>query len=104
MEIQVNKIHATGEPVPERTEIEEHLEQALARFADRITRVEVHFKDINGPKQGLDKQCTIEARIAGLKPMAVTAEGVSVRQALHEATDKLVKLITRDLGKRSEFR
>ena len=64
----------------------------------------MHFKDINGPKQGLDKQCTLEARIAGLKPMAVTAEGASIGQALHDATDKLVKLIRRDLKKRSEFR
>jgi ribosome-associated translation inhibitor RaiA len=33
----------------------------LDRFESRIRTMSVHFEDINGPKGGVDKRCTVEA-------------------------------------------
>lgn len=70
------------------------IHSALGRFAERITRVEVHLSDENGSKGGLqDKRCMIEARTEGRKPVAVVEQAATMKQALQGAIDKLVHLL-----------
>jgi len=62
----------------------------LRRFGQQITRVEVHLSDENGDKEGLnDKRCLIEARLAGMKPFAVTNHAKTHEMAVEGAVDKL---------------
>ena len=76
------------------------LEQEFDRQSNRITHFEVHFSDENAAKHGEhDKQCMIEARPAGLKPVAVTAKGDTVDQALEGAVDKLHHLLEHTFAK-----
>ena len=77
------------------------VEDALGRFNDRITRVEVHLTDENGiQKSGdSDKRCVMEARLAGMQPITVSAEGSSLEQALDGAANKLEKTLKRTLGR-----
>ena len=84
--------------------IEREVHKALDRFAERITRVEVHVKDANANKGGVDKQCTIEARVNGLDPMAVSAEAERLETAVSDAAGKLHRVLESELGKRSEKR
>jgi ribosome-associated translation inhibitor RaiA len=84
-------------------EVESAVEAALDRFAPQIMRLEVHLSDENGHKSGEDdKQCTLEARLAGLPPVAVTATGANLEQALDGALDKLVSLLEHKLGRLNE--
>ena len=77
------------------------LEQSLARFADRITRVEVHFHDENGDRGGpADKTCVLEARLSGEDPVAVRHSAAAIPAALHGARDKMVHLLTKHYGKK----
>ena len=70
------------------------VEDALGRFADRVTRVEVHLSDENGPKSGPDaKRCMMEARLRGRQPVAVTHEAETLDQAIDVAADKLQRLL-----------
>ena len=40
------------------------INEDLSRIGDNITRIEVHFSDENGNKEGVgDKRCTLEARL-----------------------------------------
>jgi acyl-CoA synthetase (AMP-forming)/AMP-acid ligase II len=56
---------------------------AVDRFADRITRVEVHLNDVNGPKHGLrEKRCMMEARVGGVKPIAVKHQAPTLLEAI----------------------
>jgi hypothetical protein len=49
------------------------ISEELSRFSHQITRVEVHFSDEDGNKDGFnDKRCLVEARLAGMNPIAVT--------------------------------
>ena len=67
---------------------------ALDRFADRITRVEVHLSDENSHKGGEDdKRCVMEARLAGRQPTAVTHHAGTVDEAIEGAAGKLKRAL-----------
>jgi ribosome-associated translation inhibitor RaiA len=84
-------------------ETESMIETSLSRYAPQVMRVEVHLADENSHKQGEnDKRCTLEARLAGLQPVAASANGSSVDQALDAALDKLAALLEHKLGRLSE--
>ena len=76
------------------------VEGKLDRFEGRITRVEVHLSDLNSSKLGdRDKRCTMEARIGGMRPIAVSHEAPTLTEAIHGAADKLERAIERSLGR-----
>lgn len=94
MQIQINTDHS----VPGREALSAHVsavvENALSHVKDRVTRVEVHLSDENGPKTGTpDMRCTMEARLASHQPIAVTHESESLHQAINGAAEKLTRLI-----------
>lgn len=72
---------------------------AIDRFRDRVTRVEVHLEDINGPKAGVDKRCMMEVRLSGLQPMAVEHQGADLYDAITAAAGKLERAVTNRLGR-----
>ncbi len=66
------------------------LKDKLNRFSEHITRIEVYLSDDNGRKQGPDdKKCTLEARIEGRPPVAVSASGNDYELAVEGALHKL---------------
>ncbi|HEY3786440.1 MAG TPA: HPF/RaiA family ribosome-associated protein [Steroidobacteraceae bacterium] len=70
--------------------IEGVVEGSLERFAGRITRVEVALSDLNSSQVGdHDKCCVMEARLNGLKPVAVSHEAQTLAEAIHGAADQL---------------
>ena len=76
----------------------------LGRFRKRITRVEVYFSDENSSQKfgDDDKRCVMEARLAGLQPIAVSHQGSSLEYALDNAADKLAKSLGRTLARRDD--
>jgi ribosome-associated translation inhibitor RaiA len=77
----------------ERTEAE--VASALTRFEDRLTRVEIHLRNESaGRTTGEDFRCLIEARPAGLDPVAVTHHAATDVEARHGAVDKLERLLS----------
>ena len=79
--------------------LEERVRGKLKRFEKRLTRVEVHVADVNGPKGGGDKRVTLEARVNGHEPVAVHAEAARVDNAVALAADKAARALDRALGK-----
>jgi len=84
--------------------VEEVVEGTLGRFGERITRVEVHLTDENSREKDSnnDKRCVMEARLAGLQPIAVSDQGATLEQAIDRAADSLEKAIDRTLGRRED--
>ena len=78
---------------------------ALGRFADQLTRGEVHVGDENGPKGGTnDLRCAMEARPAGLQPVAVTHTAPTADQAIDGAARKLHTALGRVLDKLADHK
>jgi len=64
------------------------------------TRLEVHLSDENGHKDALnDKRCVVEARLEGVKPIAVTNIANNHEQAVEGAIDKLKSTLETKFGR-----
>jgi hypothetical protein len=103
VQIQVNtddNIHGRDSLV---AKVQAEVEQVLGRFAEQVTRIEVHLSDENAAKPGSsDKRCMMEARPTGQKPVAVTHEAGTLAEAYAGATKKMRALLTTQLGKLNE--
>jgi ribosome-associated translation inhibitor RaiA len=81
-------------------QVSSSIEQALDRYKQHITRLEIHLKDENGSKSGQhDQSCMLEARLEGRNPLVVTEHAATLDQAVHGATKKLVHLLDKTLGR-----
>lgn len=100
MQVQVNTDdHVVGREDMER-ELEAQMRTALHRFAEQVTRVEMHLSDVKASKPGDDhKRCLIEARVAARQPVAVSHLAGTMREAVAGATDKLKRALDSSLGK-----
>jgi ribosomal subunit interface protein len=101
MQVQVQ----TDNHVEGREKLIEHVEgvilDAVDRYREQVTHVEAHLGDVNsGEKTGADDmRCMLEARVAGVKNIAVTHQAESLHLAIEGAADKLTKALDSTLGK-----
>ncbi len=105
MQIQVN----TDDNVEGRealaARVRSTVEAAIGRFADGLTRVEVHLGDVNAGRSGsADKRCLMEARPAGGQPVAVTHHAATVEEACDGAARKLRNLLDSQFGKAADVK
>ena len=76
------------------------LTKDLDRFADHLTRVELHFADENATRETKDdKKCTLEARFKSKQPIAVSDYGDTYDNALTGALQKLKASLETIVGK-----
>lgn len=101
MQIQVNTdANISGDEALTRS-VEEILERVLGRFAEQITRLEVHLSDENSASKSgvIDKRCLLEARLAGREPTSVSDVALTIEQAATGAAHKMARLLDSELGK-----
>lgn len=80
------------------------ISEELSRFTRQITRVEVHFSDEDGNKDGFnDKRCMVEARLAGMKPIAVSDYANTYEQAIFGALNKLKTSLEKITGRLKNY-
>jgi hypothetical protein len=100
MQVQVN----TGNGIENKEGLErwadDYLNEALSRFRQDITRIEVQLSDENSGKKGAaDKRCMMEARLTGRDPLAVNHHGQTQDEAFRGAAQRLVHLLDHTFGK-----
>lgn len=108
MQIQVN----TDDQIEGRDALARRVQAEVAdvldRYSDQITRVEVHLSDENSASKSADargdKRCLLEARPAGLQPVAASHQAPTLDEAVSGATAKLGRLLDSLLGKRKDHR
>jgi hypothetical protein len=100
MRVQINSDDSVQIPEELASQVIATVEIGLSRFSDQITRIEVHLGDINAKRGGpADKRCALEARLAGLRPIAVTHHASTFEHAITGATGKLQRALDSTLGK-----
>lgn len=100
MQIQIN----TDKTIERHSGLDEHVQtvvsNALQRFGEQITRIEVHLSDNLGQKSADgDNRCLMEARLTGLQPIAVSDHAATLHQAISGAADKLKRAVDSAVGK-----
>jgi ribosomal subunit interface protein len=77
---------------------------AFRRYGSKMTAIEVHFENVNGPKHGSnDARCLMEARVNGRAPIAVTARAGDLYAAIDAAARRLNAALGRTI-ERSDTR
>jgi len=105
MKIQINTDDHIDGTESFAAQVSAAIEQALERFREHVTRVEVHLGDENGSKSGQhDQRCMLEARLEGRQPVAVTHYGATLEQAVQGAAQKLARLLDSTLGRLHDHR
>ncbi|MEO6246051.1 MAG: HPF/RaiA family ribosome-associated protein [Opitutaceae bacterium] len=100
MIIQINTDHTIKGSEQLNAEIKASVHSALSHHQDRLSRVEVHVTDENGAKGGgSDIRCLMEARPAGLQPVAVTHNAGELAEAVSGAAEKLKASLDHTLGR-----
>lgn len=103
MEIQINTSNNVDGREGLTQQLEETVRTRMARFSERLTRIEVHINDENGDRNAVqDKRCVIEARPAGLEPISVTDQAGSIDQATTGALAKMATALDRTFGKMTD--
>ncbi|SEA98655.1 hypothetical protein SAMN05443667_11437 [Flavobacterium gillisiae] len=83
-----------------RAQLNTLLTEELSRFGAHITRIEAHFSDENGHKEGQnDKLCKLEARLEGMKPILVSNHANNHELAVKGAITKLKTSLDSTLGR-----
>lgn len=101
MQFQFNSDNRISGDVAMAGRVEALVRGRLDRVSDRLTRVEIHVGDINGPRQGNDIRCSVELRPEGMKPVSATDEAASIEAAAASATDKALSAFDRQIGKQT---
>jgi hypothetical protein len=84
-----------------KTYFEGVLSEGLKRYEDKIVHLEVQLGDENSSSKagGDDKRCMLEARVAGLKNVAVVNHADTVDKAVTGAISKLKHALEHAIGK-----
>jgi hypothetical protein len=103
--IQIHTDNQIDHDRARNAKIEEQVRDRLKRFNGRITDIEIHVSDGNAPRNGsADLKCTLEARVNGIAPIAVSEHGSTVDRAVMAAAKTAVSALDRQLGKLSDRR
>jgi len=95
-----------GDGIEVSTELGAHVERrlsfALARFGRRVRAVSVGLADLNGPRGGIDKRCSMQARLDPRGTVRVEDTDSDLPAAIDRAATRLARAVTRALERRRE--
>lgn len=83
----------TGMPPGTGEAILERIHFALARLSHRIRTLRVRFDDLNGPRGGIDKRCTLEAVLVHHGRLVVEVTDDKVVAAVSRAARRLSRRV-----------
>jgi len=88
--------------------VREHAERrarfALGRLAGRISRVNIALVDINGPRGGEDKACTVQISLQQSGSVLVEELGADLYQVLDRSLGRAARTLGRRMDRQSRQR
>ena len=88
-----------------REQTERRLRLALGSASSHVRSVAIRLSDDNGPRGGVDKRCSIRARLDRAAPLVVIEQqDADLYVAIDRATDRLGRTIFRRLARTAVHR
>lgn len=87
-----------------RKGIRQRTDTMLKRFTHRLRSAKLIFRDVNAHKGGVDKTCTVQARLTNGGEIVVTGKASSARKALYQALQRLRQLIVQRVSRERQRR
>jgi ribosome-associated translation inhibitor RaiA len=96
-------IRAVGPPIDaeDRAYLRRKLGMKLGKFARAVERVSVRIRDVNGPRGGVDKACTIKVVLSGLPSVVVEQQHASLQAAMDAALQRTERAVRRSMQRRA---
>lgn len=101
IDIQFRGIEATPAV---REHAERRAQFALGRLAGRISRVSICLADINGPRGGEDKACTVHVSLQQSGAIVVDELGTDLLQVLDRSLARVGRTLARRLDRQARQR
>lgn len=87
-------------PKPLKDLIEKRVAYGLSRFGHALGRIHIRLADLNGPKGGVDKRCSISVWLTGGGTLRAIIEDSDYGSAITRAVDRIARRIRDHLAKR----
>ena len=85
----------------DRAYVRRKLGMKLGRFARAVQRVTVRVRDVNGPRGGVDKLCSIKVVLTGLPSVVVEQKHAALQAALDAALRRTEAAVRRSVKRRT---
>ena len=82
--------------------VERRLSFALSRFGGRVRAVSISLTDLNGPRGGIDKRCSMQARLTPRGTVRVEDTDSELPAAVDRAATRLARAVARALERRRD--
>ncbi|MGH1428081.1 MAG: HPF/RaiA family ribosome-associated protein [Arenicella sp.] len=82
--------------------IQQQATRSMSICSERVERVIVRLKDINGPKGGNDKECCIEVKLANSPSVIVTKRSSTIYASVRKAMKRASRTTLRHIQKRDK--
>ena len=82
----------------------EQINRAMSNCSERIDRVVVRLKDINGPKGGVDKHCSVEIKLANFPVTVVKKTSADMYTNIRKTSSRAARIALRQLKRRRVVR
>jgi putative sigma-54 modulation protein len=84
--------------------IERRIHFALERFAQRIRKIRVQLRDLNGPRGGEDKSCQLTIALAPAATLVIEGRSASAHAAIDSVVEKAANSIVRRIKRKERSR
>lgn len=76
---------------------------ALSRFDSRIQGVSVVFSDLNGPRGGIDKSCSITVNLRNISDIIITDQDADAAACVGRAAARVGRSVARAVERTQQF-
>jgi len=87
-----------------RSQAERRVRFALGSASRNIRSIVMRLLDVNGPRGGVDKRCTIRANLPGALPVVIEQQEADLYLAIGRAADRAGRAVSRRLERASHGR
>lgn len=85
--------------------VQRHLVDPISRFFDsEAAEMEIHLRDTNGPKGGVDKECSVTVRVPHAQSIHVTETADDIYKAIDLCRDRVEKSAKRTVERSQDKR
>lgn len=83
--------------------INSRISSAFSRAEDNIESTSLTVSDINGPKGGIDKECTIIIKAAGIKSIVISEQQSKIYAAIDRCISRASQSLMKQLQRRKKI-
>ena len=84
-----------------RNQAERRVRLALGSASGKVRNVVMRLLDVNGPRGGADKRCTIRAHLPGALPVVIEQQEADLYLAIGRAADRAGRAVSRRVARAS---